>query len=414
MYLPALEAVDGTDLGLALVNSGSTEAQVTVTVRTYDGVPIANTALVNPHTLQVPPSGKLEVRLVDLFGTGISGQHGWLEITPSTPDVKAFSFVFDSALSFVEGVDVTSATSNQIVFPKISQESGSTLHVVNTSPQPVEATISLYDNAGHIAAVLPLSLAGLAGVSRSVNDRTQANPGFEGYAIVQTTGSVLFAQATLVGFETYRNQSDFAVMRGIPVSAQMRNGYWSYFASQAGYSSRLTLINTTDGQQVVQITADGTPGTVSVTKTLLPHGRIEQSAADIFGLSGSSLIDGNVRFETQTNTSGVFGVLEYGTTDGTSLSAAEAQPQPQSDFYFLHLAEGGGYYTGLAFLNPNLDPSIVLLDLFDKSGLVTASTTVELSPGERRSGLVDEFFANSISQICGYIRASTAQPVFAQ
>src|SRR5712692_6523082 len=180
MYLPALEAVDGTQLGLALVNSGSTEAQVTVTVRTYDGVPIAGIAIVNPYTLKVPPSGKLEIRLADLFGSGISDQHGWLEVSPSTSEVKAFSFVFDSSLSFVEGVEVTSVTSNQLVFPKISQHSGTTFHVVNTSPQPVEGTISLYNNSGDIAAVLPLSLAGLSGVSRSVTDLIQASPGFEG------------------------------------------------------------------------------------------------------------------------------------------------------------------------------------------------------------------------------------------
>ena len=37
MYLPALEAVDGTELALALVNSGPTDAQVAITARTNDG-----------------------------------------------------------------------------------------------------------------------------------------------------------------------------------------------------------------------------------------------------------------------------------------------------------------------------------------------------------------------------------------
>src|SRR5205823_6080097 len=116
MYLPGLEAVDGTELGLALLNSGSGDAQVTITARTYDGAIIGGTAVVNPYTLVVPASGKAELRLSDLLGSGISQQHGWLEIDPSTPDVKAFSFVYDASLSFVEGVDVSSGTSNQIVF----------------------------------------------------------------------------------------------------------------------------------------------------------------------------------------------------------------------------------------------------------------------------------------------------------
>src|SRR5437868_12996300 len=78
IYLPALEALDGTELGLALVNTASADAQVTVTARTYQGALIADTAIVNPSTLKVPASGKLEIRIADLFGTGISNQHGWL------------------------------------------------------------------------------------------------------------------------------------------------------------------------------------------------------------------------------------------------------------------------------------------------------------------------------------------------
>ena len=69
MYLPGLEAVDGTELGLALLNSGSGDAQVIITARTYDGTVIAGVAVANPYTLSVPAAGKIEVRLSDLFGS---------------------------------------------------------------------------------------------------------------------------------------------------------------------------------------------------------------------------------------------------------------------------------------------------------------------------------------------------------
>src|SRR5439155_800475 len=92
--------------------------------RTYDGAVIGGTAVVNPYTLVVPASGKAELRLSDLFGSGISQQHGWLEIDPSTPDVKAFSFVYDAPLSFVEGVDFSAGASNQIGLCRNSRHSG--------------------------------------------------------------------------------------------------------------------------------------------------------------------------------------------------------------------------------------------------------------------------------------------------
>jgi autotransporter family porin len=417
MYLPALEAVDGTELALALVNSGSTDAQVAIAARTYDGEVVAGVATFTPYTLTVPAAGKLQIRLSDLFGSGITNQHGWLEITPSTSDVKVSSFVFDSSLTFVEGIDVTSETSNQLIFPKISQGSGTTLRLVNTSAQGVNATISLYDNLGNIAAVFPLSLPALSGMVRTADELTLTNPGFEGYAVVQNIGaSMLFSRPSLIGFEAYRNQTDFAVVRGIPVSAQMKNGYWSQFLSQGGYSSRLTLINTADTSQVLQITADGMPGAASITQTLtlLPGERVEQSVADMFKLSGSSLIAGDLRFQIQGDTPGVVSTLEYSATDGTLLSAAQPQSNPQSDFYFTHLSQSADYYTGLALVNPNAEPSTVLMDLFDKSGMVTASTTLSLAPGERQAGTLAELFGKSIAPADGYIRGSSPQPIFAQ
>ena len=99
-------------------------------------------------------AGKVDVRLSTLFGSGISQQHGWLEIDPSTPDVKAYSFVYDAPLNFVEGMDVSSGASNEILFPKISQESNATLRIVNTAAAAVDATISLYDNSSALVAVL--------------------------------------------------------------------------------------------------------------------------------------------------------------------------------------------------------------------------------------------------------------------
>jgi hypothetical protein len=408
MYLSALEAADGTQLGLTVLNTSSADAQVTLTARTYDGAVAAG-----PLVLSVNASGKLEIMLADLFGSGISNQLGWLEVAPSTPDVKAFSFVFDSALSFVEGINVTKETSDALIFPKISSRSGSVLNVVNTSSQPVSGTISLYDNAGNQVAVSLLSLAGFSGVSRSVGDLTPAVD-FEGYAVVQSTPPWPFAPAVLVGFEKYRKASDFAVIRGIPASDGTSNGYWPHFGVQSGYSNRLTLINTEDTAQVVQITADGMPGTVSVTRTLLPHGKIEEEVADMFGFSGASPVTGDIRFQAQTGTPRILGALQYGTTDGKSLSAAEPQPQPLADFYFTHLAAGNGFYTGLALVNPNSGSSTVMLDLFDRSGNLKASSSLDLNPGEHKAAVIDNFFQQTINQIGGYIRVSADQPILGQ
>src|SRR5437773_4481429 len=50
-YVPALQAREGADLGLALVNPTLSEARVTLTARDYTGAIIRNNAITNPVTL---------------------------------------------------------------------------------------------------------------------------------------------------------------------------------------------------------------------------------------------------------------------------------------------------------------------------------------------------------------------------
>ena len=121
----------------------------------------------------------------------------------------------------------------------------------------------------------------------------------------------------------------------------------------------------------------------------------------MFNFSGDALITGYIRFDTLGDTSGVIGFLDYGTTDGIVLSAVEAQAEGYSNLLFSHLAEGAGFYTGLALLNPNNEPSIVTMDTFDSSGSRTNSSIVNLQPGERKAQVLSEFLQVQVNQLGG-------------
>src|SRR5213594_2109396 len=133
----------------------------------------------------------------------------------------------------------------------------------------------------------------------------------------------------------------------------------------------------------------------------------------MFNLSGDALIDGYIRFETETNTSGVIGFLDYGTTDGAALSAVEAQGEGYSNLVFSQVVEGGSFYTGLALLNPNNEPSIVTLDVFDTGGNRTGSAIVNLDSGEREAGLLSDFLQSNVNQFGGFVRITATRPIFA-
>ncbi|HEY2384491.1 MAG TPA: hypothetical protein VGK48_25210, partial [Terriglobia bacterium] len=68
----------------------------------------------------------------------------------------------------------------------------------------------------------------------------------------------------------------------------------------------------------------------------------------------------------------------------------------------------------VALLNPNPDTSTLMVDLFDKSGTIQASTSLDLAPNQRMAVLIDQLFQEPIDQLGGYVRVSADQPVFAQ
>src|SRR6266540_4226402 len=110
----------------------------------------------------------------------------------------------------------------------------------------------------------------------------------------------------------------------------------------------------------------------------------------MFGFSGDRLITGYLRYQTVGSGSGLNGYLEFRTMDGVLLSAVQAQAKGYSDLWFSHVAEGAGYYTGLAFLNSNNEPALVTIDLLDFFGRRVASTILSLAAGERLSRLLRE------------------------
>src|SRR6059036_1247411 len=362
-YVPALQATDGADLGLALVNPTLSEARVTVTARNYNGSLIQSDGITNPVTLTLPASGQIALRAPELFGTGIAGQAGWVEISASTPAVKGFFLAFDSGLSFIDGAEFA-RPARRLVFPKVSAagDSPTELSLVNTASQDMQGTISLYRNDGQLFATRRILIPALSGFTSSIDELAPSATDFAGYSVVDSGLSADSSMSeSLIGFETYRNRSDIALIRAFPESARLRTGFLAHLASQGGYLTTLRLVNSSNDSQVLRITAEGlrvggsarTPSSVTVERTLPPNARLEERVDQMFNLSGEALIDGYIRFETQTDTPGVIGFLDYGTTDGIVLSAVEAKGEGYSNLFFSQVVEGAGFYTGLALLNPN-------------------------------------------------------------
>lgn len=423
-YMPILQATDSGDIGLALSNPTLAEVTVTLTARDFAGAAMSGAGITNPATITLPASGQRALRAVEIFGTGISGKTGWVQLQSSSLAVKGFFLVFDSRVSFIDGAELQTQPSSRIIFPKVSGSASSptTISFVHTGTGTVPfAALAFYDNNGTLVARNFMTLTPQSGFSGPITALMPEVAGLEGYAVLETTGTPFSSPVeTLVGFETYRNNADVAALNAVPDSAATRIAYLPHLASGGGYTTRLSLVNYGFQAQTVKITADAlekdgvaqTPASVSVERTIPANGRLEEAASSLFSLSGSSLYTGYVKWETQGNTRGVIGYLDFGTTDGVLLSAVPAQATSYSDLFFSHIAEGLGYYTGIAFLNTNTQTTTINVDVFNKDGARVASTTVTLPSGQRRSRLFSELFPGFATQLGGYVRVTASRPVF--
>src|SRR5262245_57923576 len=149
LYMPALQATDGSAFQLGLINPTLAEAKLTLTARNYAGAIIHDDDIANPVSLILSASSQKALRMTEIFGPGISRWTGWVEISASRPVQGSFFLVADSGLNFLNQVQLPTTPASRLIFPKLfADDFSSRLSLVNTSPQAVEGSISLYENDG--------------------------------------------------------------------------------------------------------------------------------------------------------------------------------------------------------------------------------------------------------------------------
>jgi hypothetical protein len=295
LYVPALVA-DGAGIGIAFVNPTLMEATVTLTARATMATSSRTTALPIPRRsfCPHPVRGRYAWRMYS--GRRFLGRPAGWKLSSATPAVKA-SFL-------TNGTELIRAPSSRLIFPKVSSAASSAtqLTLVNTAPEEVQGTLSLYENDGRLVMSARIRLPEFSGFSGTVDELAALGSGFEGYAVVDSADGPAVGPETLIGFESYRNPSHYALSRAFPESSKLRRGYLPHSSSRAGYSTTLTLVNFSNETQVLRITAEAlqadgigrVPSSATVERTILPAARLEESAGQMFNFGGEALIAGYI------------------------------------------------------------------------------------------------------------------------
>jgi sugar lactone lactonase YvrE len=413
LYLPFIHSAGTSSIGIALTNPTLESVDVVLTARSYAGTLITGSDITNPATVALPPRGQRALQLTEIFGGGISGRTGWVDLTASVP-VQGLFILFNDALTAIDGGGFADAPVSRLIFPKVTPDT--VVSFANTSSKPInKAVFRVFDIAGRFQHEKLVTIEAYSGFSGPLSDLIPDAGSFSGYAELDTAGSIFGVKVdSLVGFETYRNRADIAAMAAVPAeTGVLRNGYIAHFISQGGFYTNLGLVNPTSQPQRVRISVSVSGDPVTVERTIPATGKLEERADQLFGFTGDTLITGSMRYEVQDQGNGLIGYVEYGTTDGLMLTAVAAQGSGLSDIFFSQIAEGGGFYTGLALLNPNVVQSSVTIEAFDRDGRRVASTAVTLDAGARLTKLIPEIFPAIRTLTGGYIHVTASRGVVA-
>ncbi|RPI28688.1 MAG: DUF11 domain-containing protein [Acidobacteria bacterium] len=416
---PFVTGGEGKFTGLALANYGETEAAVQLTAFGQDGSPLPFFG--NPAVLSIPARSQLAALASELFDVNSDAtQLGWIELWSSHPLGNIFQV---GGAASLDGGSVLSQPAKTLFFTRLmdgglfqGRTGRTTVSLVNLGFQPVTVELRLIKDANPAATLRTISIP--------ARGCTYASP-TEWFGDPMPEADYLRADVTqgdgLVGFEMIdANEPQATIILpaatgdpGVALGGQTL--FSAQLAASHGFYTRVKLVNTATESRRITLRATGDIGQLLADPVVadLPAGAsFDQDAATLFQWTSTERI-GSLRAEA--NGAGIIGDVLFGDIDaGTTAAALPLQTQLMTEAVFGHVANGLGFFTGLAVLNPGQVETDVTIQVFASDGRQTGETLRRLAAGVRLVGLVTELMPETTGQIGGYVRLVSTQPIVAQ
>lgn len=229
-FIPALRSGAALHLGVTLANPTTAPVTVTWTARGYDGQLIGGEGIRNPAELTLAAHSRLARLSTEIFGAGIAGRDGWIELTTPEPAVDGFFLLFDGGPRAIDGGTLVQEKSARLLFPEVNGDA--LVHFVNAGARPQTLPrLRVYDNAGRLVGERFLDLEANGGWSGTIGDLVPEARAVKGWALLERPFGGDRAE-TLLGMVSYRrNGGDVGVVMARPVTAAMRTGSVAHVAT---------------------------------------------------------------------------------------------------------------------------------------------------------------------------------------
>ncbi len=418
LYFPFYQAGNGIFTAFAVSNYSDEPANVKFTAYTETGdlCPFD----VNPAVAQLQAGHQLARLGNEIFGEdAATPQLGWVEVKSDNPEIGGFFQFGTSDLEGLDGSVSIAEASPHFYLTRIyeyTDEVTTQIAVANPGDSAIRAVLTYRDISypqdpeATVQKSFDISARGM--LSGSVADL------FDG---LQGTGSIeveIQDSGKAVGFELIRQFSPKSLigLNGVTLGGQTAS-YSAQLASTAGVFTSMKLMNThrTEDRRV-DIGALGPTGEVfkEVYWLFYPEVQYEGYAADVFGIDFvNDPFVGSLRVKSDAPYM-VGDVLFGDAVDGKYLAALPLQASAFRRAVFNHVANGLGFFTGLAFYNPSASTAQIHLRVMTPDGETAGENSFTLTAGHRKSATVAELVPASNGQVGGYILIESSIPIIAQ
>ena len=357
-------------------------AAVSAVLKAYDnsGNLITGSGTQNPAIVQLA-AGQQSARLInELFG--VSNFDGWIEIEASSPGLGVYTATGSWNLQQMDGSTVRNTSADFVMF-----HPGATAILVNPSTRVATVTVTDVPKG----TIKTITIAPRSKVSTTLTDVSQIR-----------------SSEPLAAIERFGSNGKLGIGSPAPTDSGQPSLVIPNGVTGLGYTTTLTLINL--GSTVdATVSFDGLSRTINIAANSFAR----VSLSDVLQLPGSQIHTGAVRVTTSFSIFGsmpaLVGVADIENSSGVvSLGARPAT----TDFVFGHVAHGNGLFTGLC-IAAGANPASVTIEVYGAAGGTPKTATVQLGANQQIAKTLSELVPAVSTQMGGYIRIHSDQPVWA-
>jgi subtilisin family serine protease len=401
LYFPRVLAPSDLPLtGFAITNPGGVDANVTFTMYDEAGLAVATS------NETIPARAQFAKLAVDIFPA--ASRPGWVQAKSDAAGVKGFWLGGDWA-NVMDGAEAASEQppSVDLVFPIIAPQTE--LNVVNLGSGASLVSISVYGANGVLLVPSIIRIIPANGALKSSVAAIFPSANLTNAYSLRVNASQRIA-ATTVASDIPAGPS-WIVMNGSNSALTATQVHFPQVVSGLSWNSILWVSSSSSLTLTQTLTLTFTPVTgspITVTRTLTGiRTSLRESVQTLFGLS--SYQEGWVRV---TGTAPLAAFLAYGF--GTASAVDQGQSTSRTSLIFSHVANGPGWSTGLALLNPSTTTDAnVEVYVMRKAGNLVGSASFVLPRGTKVAKHLSEWVpASTANDGFVFVRTTNNVPLF--